>query len=309
MKTPNLFLAGAPKCGTTALSEYLRGHPQVFMCTPKEPSYFSEDLPGLRYVTRLEDYLRLFAGAGDRQVVAGDASPSYLFSHTAVAAIHRFNPAARLIVTFRDPMEMLPSYHGQLVYSLFEDQTDLARAWTLQEERSRGRHIPPHCREPAALRYNEIAAFADQLERVYEVFPRGQVLPLLYEEFRADTRGSYARVLEFLGLPDDQRHEFPVINPAKNPRLAWLNHALHHPPNWSKRLLGRLAGTRAHDLIIRGHALLKRVNSQRASKPSLDPVLARAIRETYLPQVRRLEALLGRDLGHWLRAGGGGRDR
>jgi len=41
MPKPNFFIVGAPRCGTTALSEYLRGHPNVFMCHPKEPFYFA----------------------------------------------------------------------------------------------------------------------------------------------------------------------------------------------------------------------------------------------------------------------------
>ena len=44
MKRPDFFIVGAPKCGTTALSEYLRSHPNVFMTEPKEPMYFMPDL-------------------------------------------------------------------------------------------------------------------------------------------------------------------------------------------------------------------------------------------------------------------------
>ena len=40
---PNFFLIGAPKCGTTALSEYLRTHPSVFVTEPKEPNFFNRD--------------------------------------------------------------------------------------------------------------------------------------------------------------------------------------------------------------------------------------------------------------------------
>jgi hypothetical protein len=36
-RKPNFFIVGAPKCGTTALSEYLRSHPDVFFSSPKEP--------------------------------------------------------------------------------------------------------------------------------------------------------------------------------------------------------------------------------------------------------------------------------
>ena len=42
--TPNLFIIGAPKSGTTSLYEYLKGHPEIFMSVVKEPCYFSRDL-------------------------------------------------------------------------------------------------------------------------------------------------------------------------------------------------------------------------------------------------------------------------
>ncbi|MEA3447202.1 MAG: sulfotransferase [Bacteroidota bacterium] len=43
VKTPNFFIIGAPKCGTTALSEYLRKHPDIHFSYPKEPDYFNTD--------------------------------------------------------------------------------------------------------------------------------------------------------------------------------------------------------------------------------------------------------------------------
>src|SRR3954452_11245731 len=43
-RTPDLFIVGAPKSGTTSLYEYLKGHPDVFMSVVKEPCYFARDL-------------------------------------------------------------------------------------------------------------------------------------------------------------------------------------------------------------------------------------------------------------------------
>ncbi len=40
MITPNLFIAGAPKCGTSSLYFWLSDHPEVCASTPKEPFYF-----------------------------------------------------------------------------------------------------------------------------------------------------------------------------------------------------------------------------------------------------------------------------
>ena len=66
MRKPNLFIIGAPKCGTTALSEYLREHPAVFVTQPKEPHFFSKDFPyyySPGHAT-LDHYLRLYEDAG-----------------------------------------------------------------------------------------------------------------------------------------------------------------------------------------------------------------------------------------------------
>src|SRR5271166_1569105 len=82
-RTPDFFIAGHPKCGTTALYLALRQHPQIYMSPIKEPQFFSGEIraeasrrPGSRLPQTLEDYLALFAGATPEQR-AGEASPSY----------------------------------------------------------------------------------------------------------------------------------------------------------------------------------------------------------------------------------------
>ena len=85
---PNLFIVGAPKCGTTAWVEYLGSHPDIFFPERKEPSFFCPDLLPDQRVQTLEDYLALFADAGTASV-AGEASPTYLRSEEAPGRIAR----------------------------------------------------------------------------------------------------------------------------------------------------------------------------------------------------------------------------
>ena len=70
------FIVGAPRCGTTAMSEYLREHPDVCFSTPKETHYFlMHDLrcrePAViesanKYLgTRVADPVRVFAAIRD----------------------------------------------------------------------------------------------------------------------------------------------------------------------------------------------------------------------------------------------------
>ena len=103
---PNFFIIGAPKSGTTALGVYLGEHPDIFMCDPKEPQYFTFDLPGHRGVRTWEEYQALFPDQ-DRNVHAvGEASVWYLYSKVAVQEIATYRPDARLIVLLRRPDEM-----------------------------------------------------------------------------------------------------------------------------------------------------------------------------------------------------------
>ncbi|MEQ9093167.1 MAG: sulfotransferase, partial [Miltoncostaeaceae bacterium] len=204
-RRPNFFILGAPKCGTTALSEYLRRHPQVFMSSPKEPHYFCDDFdyyyaPGRR---SLDHYLHLYDGAGPEHLAVGEASVWYLYSQTAAANIAAFDPGARAIVMLRNPVEMVPSLHSQLLYTVDEDERDPARAWALQEARARGDRLPAGVRVPAFLQYGPAASYAAQIERVMAVFPPERLLVILFDDFRADTAGTYRRTLEFLGVPDD----------------------------------------------------------------------------------------------------------
>ena len=99
--TPNLFIVGAPKSGTTSLYEYLKGHPQVFMSVVKEPCYFAADLAFdhsgnfLVYEKDAQLYDDLFAEAGDA-MLRGEGSTRYLYSHDAPALIHKASPDARI---------------------------------------------------------------------------------------------------------------------------------------------------------------------------------------------------------------------
>lgn len=302
MNKPNFFLVGAPKCGTTALSEYLRAHPQVFMATPKEPHYFATDFPGLRYVRQLDEYERLYAHASPSCRAIGEASPGYLFSREAISGIYAYNPDARLIVTLRNPVDLIVSYHSQLLYSLFEDAQVLERAWRLQEERLQGRHLPLHCRDQAVLQYRDALALGTQLQRLLSIFPRNQVLMIFYDDFRASPANVYRTVQSFLGIDYDGRNSFPIVNPQKASRWSWLNVLLHDPPDWTLGLMRRMAGTSLHAGIVGLHSRLKSLNTKPMSKNPLSPAFRTELSTAFLPEIVLLENLTGRDLVAWKRS-------
>ena len=112
-KKPDVFIVGAPKCGTSAMDQYLAAHPEIYMAK-KEMHAFGSDLRfGPQFYRRdQEAYLAEFATRnGERR--AGEASVWYLFSTQAAAEIHAFNPEARIIIMLREPAEMLYSLYYQ----------------------------------------------------------------------------------------------------------------------------------------------------------------------------------------------------
>ena len=158
-RRPDFFIVGAPKSGTTALYEYLRQHPQVFMSDPKEPNYFGADVERRRTPRiSLDEYLGYFAGAGDAKR-AGEASVRYLHSRTAAQEIAEFAPQGQAIIMLRDPVEMMHAMHGELVYIGAEDIPDFADALAAEDDRRVGRRIPPGANKPVALRRAGAALF------------------------------------------------------------------------------------------------------------------------------------------------------
>jgi len=234
-RRPNLFIVGAPKCGTTAWVHYLSSHPDIFFSPIKEPHFFSPDMPkreGFNNVPTEARYLALFAKAGDAKIVA-EGSVRYLQSRVAAKNISEFNPDAKIMIFLRDQQDYLPSLHNQLVFNQDETITDFETAWRLSGKRD-ATNMGRYSRPALFLDYVAAGAFSEQVERFYEHFPEDQIRVFHYSDWSHNPRATYLEILRFLGVPDDGRTEFPRVNPARQRRTKWL-HKLHKDPPWAAR--------------------------------------------------------------------------
>ncbi len=293
-RLPDLFLVGAPKCGTTALTRYLEGHPQVFMAARKDLHYFGSDL-GLRHRPCADRaaYLAHFAGASVVHRRAGDSSVWYLYSQRAAAEIHAFNPDARVIVLLREPVSMMYALWGQLRYNSVHDEDigDFALALAAEPARRRGEQLPPRTPLPEGLLYRRVAAYAEQVERYFTVFGRDRVRVLLQDDLRSSLPATWAGLLDWLGLDAAPTPEGEV-NTAKAVRSDGLRRLLAHVPEPLKSLF-------PSDLRVRLRRSVRRLNSRHLERAPLDPVLRARLQAELRPEVERLERLLDRDLTRW----------
>lgn len=299
MIKPNFFIVGAPKCGTTALSEYLREHENVFMCTPKEPHYFATDLPEIRAAETEDEYLRLFDKSTKDHLAIGEASVWYLYSEKALENIKIFDPDSKIIVMLRNPVDLVYSMHSQHIYSMNENENDFQKAWDLNDNRKKGLDKPKDCRNVKLIVYDELAKLGHQVEKVMGLFPPEQIKIIFSEDFFSNTEAIYKEVLKFLELPDDNQYSFPVINENKGHKIGWIGNFTQRPPG---ELVAILLGIKKIFGIQRLGFLdtLRNVNKKNKKRVPLTKKIKKQLIQEYSKDIEKLSLLTNRNLDHWM---------
>jgi hypothetical protein len=328
-RVPDFFIVGHPKCGTTALYEMLRAHPQIHM-PAKEPRFFvmsevdpsaagssraapaetrrptaepptdsSYRGPGWRPRT-LDGYIALFADARPGQRI-GEATPAYLRSPVAPERIAAVRPDARIIAILREPVSFLRSFHLLALRGYHETQKDFRKALALERQRREGRHIPRLSRAPSDhLLYLEHVRYVEQLRRYHALFAPEQVLVLIYEDFRRDNEATVRQVQRFLEVDDT----YPIVNVETRPSRDLRLRQLHKLVNLRRVALRNVAFTGTLSKTVntltpkplRGAVKSNWRRVAYGEPPPPDEQFIRDLRRRLKPEVEALSEYLGRDL-------------
>lgn len=291
MAKPNLFIVGAPKCGTTSVYAWLGAHPEVFTCTPKEPNYFGADLRR-QYARSLADYEALFENVGVATVVA-EASTHYLYSTRAIPEALAYNPTAKFIACIRNPVDLVLSFHSHLYNIGVETEADVWQAWCDQAARRHDRHGHGGADVVNTLQYARIAALGEQLDRFFRTVPEDQRLVVLLDDLRSAPRQTYRNVLRFLDLPDHVPASLAPQNVGVSTRSVALARAVQGLGRIKKRV--GMPG---------GLGLLETLKCwNRRSGGSLGgatPAVRRELAVAFAREVAQISELLDRDFSHWI---------
>jgi hypothetical protein len=203
------LIAGAQKCGTTALFDYLSEIPALQLPHVKEAHFF-DDEDGVDWADR--DYAPYHALFADDDRMRGEATPIYLYWPNALERIAAYNPAMRLILLFRDPVERAWS-HWKMEYAKGKEIEPFA--WCIREGRARMASGSPYPGFHRVYSYVERGFYGRQLARVLRLFPRDQVLLIGSHTLRDDPSAELGRVCRFLGVaPPAGSVERRVSRPA-----------------------------------------------------------------------------------------------
>ena len=214
--TPRIsfMIGGAQKCGTTALTEFLRLHPQVRLPSNKEAHIFdAPDFDDAAVAANIDArFAPWFEQPWQDSLLYGDATPISLFLEPAIRRAARYNPALRWIILLRDPAERAISHHAM---ERARGNESLALLPALLAEPWRMRRARGDLGWNSSLRnhsYRARGEYAAQLQRLLQHFPREQVLLLRSIDLAQDAAATVRRVYAHMGLagpprlPEVQRH-------------------------------------------------------------------------------------------------------
>lgn len=192
-------IGGVQKGGTTALASILARHPSIAIPGDKEPHLFDVDHHFATGAPPLDRYHALW---GERLAVArcGDATPAYCWWPPAAERVRAYNPAMRWVLLLRDPASRAYS-HWNMNRSLGQVTTSF--------EASLDAEVTQMTTQPGMLvrspdlvdhAYLGRGFYAQQLERIWSLFPREQTLVLRSEALRGDPTPAVNRICAFLGV-------------------------------------------------------------------------------------------------------------
>jgi hypothetical protein len=307
--TPNFFVVGAPKTGTTSLYHYLDQHPAVFMSPIKEPCFFAPevvdlapraretflaDAPALQayldgpkrdkrergIVLEWEQYLRLFENARDETAV-GEGSVAYLGSSGAPRAIRTRIPDARIIMMCRDPVDRLFSHFAAVQAAARTRRTFLQ--WAAEQS----------CAETTGCGSSGPVwpgRYARHLQRYLECFPQGQIRVHLYDDYVQAPGKVLQDLLAFLGVDSD----FPIDV------RVW--HNVTRAPRWPAihRRVARLVRPAVRAIVPGRIASRARGWHLTPRRPGPTAEERARVIDLYEDDIRTLETLIHRDLSAWL---------
>lgn len=287
LRLPDFFIIGSAKCGTTTLYKYLCRHPDIFMSTPKEMSYFSKDEV---YERGVQWYADLFADAESSQL-CGEASTTYsrwpLYDKT-VERLAAAQPEAKLIYLLRDPADRLFSFYAhrmrEKVTATFDDFLS---------------------NTPEAV---DSGRYMSQIKQYLEFFSAEQILVLFTKDLKDKPQHVLESTGQFLGL---QAFDFLAAGPIQanegggkfyaGSSLTNTIHSLKRSPAFASMLnrVPAFARKAGYEWLANGPVGKKLRRRHISNMCSFTPQMRQQILELYREEIEQLEEFTGRSLPEW----------
>jgi hypothetical protein len=270
---PSFFVIGPPRTGTSWLHEVLSKGASLSYPS-KETRFFDKHFDrGLEWYG--SHYRKAVSG---RRV--GEIAPTYFASPEARERIAALVPQAKIICTFRNPVDRVVSlYRLKRAYGFIP--------WNFEEALER---------DPELM---ESSRYSAHLKEWQKTFGHSQVMVTMHEDMQTDPQGYVDRLVDFIGVPRmalvaSHHRRVLTSEDMTEPRNYYLTRGAILLSEWSRarRLDSVVAAAKklgALKLFVGGGPPFPEVPSVQRAK----------LRELFRPDVDELEGMLNRSLSSW----------
>ena len=272
-RLPSFFVIGPPRTGTSWLHTVLR-HRAWLPDPTKETRFFDR-----HFHRGLDWYSSHFRCAGaDRPI--GEISPTYFASRDALGRIARLIPQARIVCTFRDPVDRVVSlYRLKRAYGLIP--------WSFEEAL---------VQDPELL---ESSRYGTYFQLWRQTFGNSQVIATIYEDMLSDPQPYLDKISSFVSVP-----RIKLTRQLMSRVLA--SDSMTQPRNYrltrGAAMLSEWARAKRLDTLVaraKRLGLLKFFVGGGPGFPEISEQRRQQLYEVFRPEVEKLEGLLNRDLSAW----------
>ncbi|MEM9243848.1 MAG: sulfotransferase [Pseudomonadota bacterium] len=296
LRGPNFFIIGAPKCGTTAMANFLNQHPEVYFSKPKEPMFFCQDLSPTKYKT-FEKYLKsCFFGTNENHKAIGEGSPLILYSQEGIPKILDYYPTAKFIVMLRNPVKATVSMHGHNFKGMSQELSrELEQCWHYLPERWEQKKLPLNCEAPIAFQYDRLYNYFEHLNKLLQLVNKKNLHIILYDDFKKDSLKEYKKICGFLNISTKFEPEIKVVNKRSQINMKWYITFLHHLSHMTYNIRKKLKLT--HTGLL--NEIIKK-NQIPLEKSELSPEFIAEMKQFFREDIIKTSKLINRDLSMWL---------
>ncbi len=290
IKRPNFFFVGHTRSGTTSLKEELEQHPEIFFYyakswqKPNGPFGFESSFKND------EEFLEEFRGVKEKRV--GQKRGDYLSCPWAAERIKKFSPNAKIIMTLRNPIDVMYSLHATMLYrETVEDIEDFGEALKMEEERKKkyGYKVIPKKYHPHML-YRETVRYSQQVKRYFELFGEENVKVTIFDEYIKNKSSTLRDILKFLDVDED----FEIKHLNTNAGRKYRNRTIHSAVMTNK------FGVRGVLRNIPGSAkIYRKINNSEFKRKTLEPSLRKSLQDDLKKEIDELSLMLKKDLSYW----------
>jgi hypothetical protein len=304
MKLPNFIMIGAAKCGSTSLYNYLRQHPDIYMCPKEDANFFALEggvvklyMPplsekiGRKWVQDLNEYTALFEAASAERAI-GESSNIYLNISRSAERIQHYCPDARIMAILRNPIDRAFSNFLHLLGMGLEPNQDFDEALKAEEKRVRDGWHPMWF-------YKQTGHYHTLLKPYFKRFDRDRIRIFLYDDLQRDPVSLVQSVYKFLNVDERFRPDVSEVHKATGIPGNKLMHKFLTERNPLKSFVKMLVP----DRLRKGYRanVAKKLVQRNLVKPTLSAEVRHELIIEFRDEVLGLQELIGRDLGGWLR--------